>query len=178
MIKELSIVACLLVSGTASAQQTGKKTDPVSKPGAAAPMPAYSPPPLVVGEQALKGLRSVDLRLDIEQTGVDTVTLRNHLELRLRQAGLLVVPEATSTLRVDCLAVGDTPGVIGYSCGTAFQDVVTRYEPRAERFFAILWEGHRSVGRVGSATLESTIGVVIDARIDEFLNLWLKMNPR
>ena len=124
---------------------------------------------------------------EAQKDGLSKQAIQTDVELRLRQAGIKVIPfdegakssvEGGSTLYVvvNCLKMRDLP-VYAYSIDVELEDVVklTR-EPHTTVFSAITWD-RGSVGSVGALHIDS-IRCTVKDMTDAFLNDYLKANPK
>jgi hypothetical protein len=128
---------------------------------------------------ALRGLKGFWVLIGVGDVPVDTTTIRNRVELKLRQNGIRIGPDEAAALTLQCVAVAaDKPGISGYSCWLGVHQLVVRTSPSPLRLDAETWRTRPHVSTVGSYNLRDSMARNIDVLCDEFLNDWFKANPR
>ena len=158
---KLTTVSLLLLAFTANAQNR-----------------AAIPYLWVPTDSVLVGLDAVKFRFMLSgQSSIDTTSVRTHAEMRLRRAGLRVDSLATPILELSCVTAGNAT-VSAWNCAVRQRNVVDLYTPRRGIYLPIVWETRPRVEAVGTPALSGTFSKTIDTVIDEFLNAWLKANPR
>lgn len=138
--------------------------------------PAFTPPPVSRKEQALAGVKRIGLYLDVQNCPIDTSEIRNHVELRLRQAGLIVADDEIQHVAMRGVCVGKD--LIGLSYSTDFRTLVYVIREKPERYWATVWSSGLGVFTVGASKFSESFTHTMDEEIDRFLNEWLKANNR
>jgi hypothetical protein len=114
---------------------------------------------------------------EAEQDGLATSQLQWDVDLRLRQAGIPVVPAAPCVLHVSVTTVRREIGLYAYAIEVAFlQPVRLLRNPKSVHHFAVTW----SLGEVGmvGATQLATLRSSVMGLVDQFINAYLEQNPR
>lgn len=137
--------------------------------------------PATASDEVLVGLRSVRVHVNVSRELAEALpapTLQTDVELRLRQSGLRVEPDAPVMLRVNLFARKISGQVPGYEY---VLEVETVEEVRVLRNLvqseATTWNSNMVLGSFGKPT-EAYLREQVRDRVDEFLNAYLAANPR
>ncbi len=137
----------------------------------------------------LKGVEVVVEEVDpeAERDGLVKSTLQTEVELKLRQAGILVLSrtQAGSTpgnpwlyLRVSAVkGSGTLQRLYVFSVSLELNQIVRLDRNPSVITFARTWSARGFIGTVGAANLSSVRESVRD-RVDEFINAYLAANPK
>jgi hypothetical protein len=171
MLAKLSALLCGLVfiATSTQAQRRTANSNPSEIPTAQDP------------SDVLRGLTGFDVQLSMSTSTslIDTVALRNRVELKLRQNGIGVGADEPPFLRVNCVALErDSSPIIAYSCDVLVRQIVFRSFPSLLRTFATVWNSTGHVSTVGSSKFADSLFQQVDSSLDEFLNAWYKANPK
>ena len=129
--------------------------------------------------ETLRGINSVsvlveDLDADEVRDGLTKDQIQTDVELRLRKAGINVVPQGSPTLYIDANLLKDTNLYI-YDCSVALEQFVT-VETNGVSTIAPTWSG-ATTGRVGSSNMPRAIRNTVGDLVDKSLNAYLSVNP-
>lgn len=131
----------------------------------------------------MRGIQSVSVRLfadfgEATPPGVDTAAMRTHVELRLREARLRVVPyfdgQAALIIEIHALQPSES-GLIAYAEIFHFQQHVIIDHPPRSHMVAETWSAHY-LGLAGAAQVSTNLTDITDRLLDQMLNLILAVN--
>jgi hypothetical protein len=141
-----------------------------------------------ITRRSLRGLKGVEVTIenlppDVEQNGLTVSVIRTDVELKLRQAGIPVLPAspgtATPYLYVNVSATLDRDrGIWAFVIRAELkQDAVSVRDPSVLLPGVTTWD----VGTVGGVTKQSFRTLMRDDvkdLVDQFLNAYLSVNPK
>lgn len=131
-----------------------------------------------VGEanEVFKGVGPVRVQvLGSELPGLTLSTLQTDVELRLRQFGVPIEPQAVSRLVVIVLAYHQQDAEhFAYSLHVRFREYVLVRGVLRE---AATWESRRAIG-IGRAGQLGPVRDTVRDLVDEFINAYLAANPK
>ena len=133
---------------------------------------------------SLKGITSIQvliepIRPDAERDGLTTTQLEADVELRLRQAGIRVVPLANDFLQVHVLTVKNPDGrFYAYNVSVVFYQVVVpmRHVKEQTSLLAATWSV-ALLGVIPTGNLRDVRSHAAD-QVNNFINAYLEQNPR
>jgi hypothetical protein len=130
----------------------------------------------------LKGLTAVKLNISISdvlvEAGAPGAQLRKQIELRLRSAGLQIDPKLEQPVLyleiTGCRGPG-TNAYAAYVCLQASENL--KVERNAEELFSTVWGPNMMVLFIQRDLADELMKRSLD-KVDDFLNDWLRVNPR
>ncbi len=133
----------------------------------------------------LKGLKTVAVDIRIDQTVVELkeADFRTDIELKLRMAGVRVVPmngaeSRDGTLRIDLIAVEDNAKIMySYGIRVDFSQRMVLPSRSDTSIFSTTWS-RWMVGLGGKKKAPPVMKETVRAFVDEFINDYLAANPK
>lgn len=125
-------------------------------------------------EESLRGVKQVMLLMDFQDSGADTTSLRNHIELRLRQAGFKVVESSSDEVQLQANVMSNK-GLRVFDYSLNYRCIVRKIGNPFDSFYATAWR-YSGIATVGENYFEEGFKTAIDQTLDAFLNVWMKVN--
>ncbi len=126
----------------------------------------------------LSGYQAFSIRILVTGTGVDTMRLRQRVELKLRQNGIRVPSDEMPILAVICSTLLNRAGVAAYSCNLFVRDLLVRSSPTPLQVNSSVYQSFPSIGMTSNGQLDQAVRDNADRLVDEFLIDWYKANPK
>ena len=136
---------------------------------------------------ALRGVTAVMVVADslpegAAKAGLFASQLQTDVELRLREAGLTILPPASTpgaaVLYVQATLTPGETGLIAYSTHMTFGEAVRLVRVPTVLTFGTTWEGPRVLGYAGTEHAAEQVRKAVNDQVSAFLNAWLMVNPR
>jgi hypothetical protein len=137
--------------------------------------------------RSLKGLRGVSVmttsvRPEFERDGLSRSTIQTDAELKLRQAGIAVVPAASGGamlyVRVNAIQSDKVPGVYAFSVDVQFIQVGALVRDQEVPGLMVTWSTSPVIAMVGGARFAASIRDEVRDQVDGFVNAYLAANPK
>ena len=136
---------------------------------------------------ALKDLAAIMVVADslpegASKAGLFAWQLKTDIELRLREAGLAILPpSAAPGSQVLFAQVSLTPGesgLVAYSVHMTFGEAVRLMRVPTVLTFGTTWEGPRVLGYASAEHVGEQVRRAVNDQLNSFLNAWLAVNPK
>lgn len=136
---------------------------------------------------ALRGVTTVMVVADslpegATRAGLFASQLQTDVELRLREAGLTILPPTSApgspVLYVQASLTGGESGLIAYSVHLTFGEAVRLVRVPTILTFGTTWEGSRVLGYANTEQVGEQVRRAVNDQVSTFLNAWLAVNPR
>lgn len=143
-----------------------------------------------LSRSTLKGLRGVSVMIEslepeVERDGLSRSTIETDVELKLRQAGITVVPPGDQKnslgaflyVNVNAIQSSANRGLYAYSVHVAVNQVVRLVRDREVRTVAATWSTGTIV-IVGATRISASVRENVRDQVDRFVNAYLAVNPK
>lgn len=136
---------------------------------------------------ALRGVTAVMVIADslpegAAKAGLFASQLQTDVELRLREAGLTILPPASTpgsaVLYVQASVTPGETGLIAYSTHMTFGEAVRLIRVPTVLTFGTTWEGPRVLGYASTERVAEQVRKAVNDQASAFLNAWLAVNQR
>jgi hypothetical protein len=133
----------------------------------------------------LRGIPGVEVSIEsfdpeVERYGLGQTTLQTDVELRLRQAGIRIMPRTpeSTSLYVNVTILRVTPGFYAYSGEAHLSQFVMLHRDPKTITSAKTWSAVSRLGWTPTAKLATNVRDTVRDLTDSFINAYLAANPK